>query len=552
MKTLLSSFFLILLLYTLSGCRDLLENKDPDEEYVYPDTIHVEDTNPYFSQILKIPVKTTTDYSVTTAPVWLKLIGEEGNISPNLYYLTFSLVPAKIPAADITLYGKIVLALDIGGTITINVACLVHFHPEFYVSPSVLEFNMGETMPFTIGNKGGGILNWRADYLPNWLRVSEMSGSLKSGESKSLKLVLDSAYRNSVRDLECRFQIITVSPDGNYNVDVLLRARPVIREGLKPITGIVTDAEYCHETGLMAICTVSPNTLRLFNTYSKTDTTVNLDQPPACISVSADGHIAAIAYSTKSIDYFDLENLNKIRNYDIDCAPVDIALGENGWCYVTPVNDQRDRMRSLNLNTGELIVSSQEYMSEKTLIKKIPGKSYLAGTWSSSLLFLKIDQGPVNDTIIQYYHFAGNLWISSDASRIYSASGYIYQIPPLDGIFNPNDIPVLGYIPDMMYYSGFDDCPVINSVFSTSVPNDYYEGATTYIHQYNSTSLSLVRSYNISAVALTENETTKYYEVSPRFLFVNKEGTKLYVIKDLKQEYGRIYWSMEEIPAEPG
>jgi hypothetical protein len=37
------------------------------------------------------------------------------------------------------------------------------------------------------------------------------------------------------------------------------------------------------------------------------------------------------------------------------------------------------------------------------------------------------------------------------------------------------------------------------------------------------------------------------YETSPRFIFVNKDGSAMYVIKTLRQDYGIEGWLMETI-----
>jgi hypothetical protein len=95
------------------------------------------------------------------------------------------------------------------------------------------------------------------------------------------------------------------------------------------------------------------------------------------------------------------------------------------------------------------------------------------------------------------------------------------------------------------FISALDECPAISSVFTSSWSYDYIYGQPSLIEQFNTTNLNKIRTFNISPVYVTENEIKTLYETSARFVFVNKEGSRLYAIKNLKENYNKDYWTIE-------
>ena len=553
MKKLHIPVCLFVLLSAIFGCSDDFLQQNSRDNYVLSDTLYIDNSTSFFTQTLQVPILSKSQYSILMQPNWLTISLNKGTISGGQLPFSCRINTDKLPSSYTMIFGQIVLFIEEVGTLAINVAYGNYGSSEFSCSTASVVFQAGEYKTFRIGNNGDGVINWHIEELPVWLKISETSGSLNSGDLLLLTLWLDPAYRNTVTDLECIFQIVTDSPSGRFGMAVHVTPSPVVPIDVNRIYGTVTDVEFCHETGLLSICTVSPNSLVLINTVTKKDTVVTLEKSPNCISMSADGHTALIGYSVSSIDFFDLDNLSVIQSYTIDCIPADVALGENGWCYITPTFDQWVYFRSLNLNTGELHLSTfSNAIYEKTIIRKIPGKTYLAASIPTlsptNLLILKIENGEASDTITTYFTDIGKFWISKDGSKVFAASRYVFHLPEFDGLYHPFSPAVYGNIAEDYYISALDDCPSINSVFATSIVDDYYAGIAQYINQYNSTSLNKIGSYAISPVTITENDVTRFYETVARYLFVNKEGSAIYVIKNLKAEYGRIFWSMEEIP----
>jgi hypothetical protein len=303
----------------------------------------------------------------------------------------------------------------------------------------------------------------------------------------------------------------------------------------------------------MAICTKSPDQLLLFNTASGETDTIQLDKTPNCVSFSEDGQKAVIGYSVASVSYIDIASREITAEYTIDCIPSDIVLGENGWCYITPESDQWEMLRNLNLNTSQLITSTTAAeIYEKTVIRKVPGKPFMAGSMvtlsPTSLLLFDLTGGQAKDEVTRYHEPIGTFWLSKDGARMYAAYGNVYTLPEYDGQLHSSSPPVYGNIDsELLYIDALDECPGINSVFVSSSDYWFQPGNSSLIEQFNATSLNKVRTFNVSPEWLNLTGTGTLYETSPRFIFVNKDGSAMYVIKTLRQDYGIEGWFMETI-----
>ena len=304
---------------------------------------------------------------------------------------------------------------------------------------------------------------------------------------------------------------------------------------------------------MMAICTKMPNRVHLLNTVTGVMDSIMLDKTPFCISFTEDGHKALIGYSVAKVASIDIDSRQITAEYDIDCIPYDIVPGENGWCYITPLSDQWVMLRNLNLTTGEVITSTTaSSIYEQTVIRKVPGKPYMAGSQlgltPSSLLLFDLNGGQAKDDVTRYHESIGHFWLSKDGTRLYSAYRNVYTIPEYDGQFHSDSPPIYGNIgSDYPYLNALDECPAISSVFVSSTNYFYLSGTSSLIEQFHTTSLNKIKSFNVSPVWLSSSGTEYLYQTAPRFIFVNKEGTALYVIKTLQQDFESDNWFMETI-----
>ena len=553
MKKIIYISGLILLTVSSISCSDDFLSKNNKNSYALSDTLYLNNNQEQVDTSIQVPVSANSDYTIIMQPKWLSFNSMHGKMTDGNVSLSFSIVKNDIPAGYQAQYGIIILDVKDLGLISFNVVYSNTGSPTLQCSASSLNFVSSGTQTFIIANVSEGILNWNITGIPDWLAISATSGSLTLSNSMTITASLIYDKITSGQDLSGTLQINSNSVNGSFIIAVHVTAAALVSPEVLQINGVVTDAEYNHSTGIMAICTKSPNSLIIFNTTTNVSNIISLSKTPNCVSLSEDGHKAVIGYSVSSVSYIDIDNLEISKDYEIDCIPFDIVFGDNGWCYITASVGQFNSFRNLNLNSGQLIAGTNfSLMYEKTNIKKILNKPYLVGSRTSlspaGILIFDITKGKACDTISYYHASIGKFWISDDGTKLYEGFRNVYLLPVYDLLYHPYAPSVCGQIEsDLNHISELDECTAISSIFVTYTNSGYLyiSGNSSLIEQFNTTNLNKIRSFNVSPVLATENGIKTLYETSARFVFANKEGSTLYAIKNPKDTYNKDYWTIE-------
>jgi hypothetical protein len=552
------SGFLILFL-TVISCSDDFLSKNEVNLYTFSDTLFVTSDQQNIETTVQLPTTTSSDFTILMQPKWLKFDSMHGTISNGAVPLSFSVAEENImtwyPIYQ-NYYATLMLDVENLGLVSLTVGCAYLGNPTLQSSATSLSYEASHSRTFTITNTSEGILNWIITGAPDWLKFSVISGTLSYNNSTTITAWIDAATIPQGQGLSETFKIESNSTTGNLTIQVHVTKEATVPPQVSLIPGIVTDAEYNHERGIMAICTKSPNSLIIINTTTDVSNTILLDKIPVCVSLSEDGHKAVIGYSMAAVSYIDIDNHIISQDYTIDCVPFDIVLGDNGWCYITPSFDQWVDFRNLNLNSGELVVipsTGWSMMYEKTFIRKVYGMPYLVCTRSTSsptgIIIYDITNGIANETITYYHTSIGKFLISEDATRLYGSLKDIYALPSYDAQFHSSSPPIVGQInSEFNTICAIDECPAINSIFAAFSNYNYSTGVTEtspYIDQFSTTNLGKIREFNVSPVYVTENGINSVYETGARYVFVNKEGSMLFAVKNLKESYNIDYWTIE-------
>jgi hypothetical protein len=551
MKALAFLSGLLLLLVSSISCKDDFLKENQKTSYTLTDTLYLNNSQDNVETSILFPVKNNSDFTIYMQPKWLSFSSMHGKVKDGVIPLSFSIVKGKINYSNSTIYGTVVIDLKEAGLLSFVVAYSDLGTPVLTCSTSSLNFDSSDKQSFTISNISDGVLLWNITGLPDWLTLSVNSGALNTGNYVSVSASLKADKIITGQEYSGTLQINSNSGNTPYIITLHVPARTTIPMSDTKLTGIVTDAEFNRTTGIIAICTKSPNSLILFNTRTRSINTVSLNMTPGCISLSEDGHKAVIGYSVSYVSYIDIDNAQIIKDYIINCIPYDIVLGDNQWCYIAPAAGQHTDLQNLNLDSGQLIsCHNNNSMYEKTIIKKVPGQSYMMGTCTalspSGIQTFDISKGIANDSVGHYHVDAWNIWISDDGSKLYTQAKNVYLFQKHDVIYHFDNPPLYGqFVTSMNYISGFDDCQANNTIFITYYTPYFPSGYPGVIEQYNTTSLNLVKSYNVSSVAIDGSSTQ--YLTDARYIFVNKEGTELYAVKNLKANYKMDFWTIEKI-----
>jgi len=540
------------LLFAAISCSNKFLEENEVELYGISDTLFLTSND----ENVQVSLQTSLgnhDFTVYMQPKYLSFSSMHGKIHNGEITLDITVLHDTLDGYNPFYYSIVVLDVEDVGLVGFNVIYTNYRNVSIQCYPLSLTFTSADPLEFILTNTGTGLLAWEITAIPDWLTVSQSKGTLLPYNNQSVQVMIlpqmvttGEAYNDSIK-------IGNNSGSGYYTLPVSITESAIPPADPEQITSLLSDAEYHHDSGIMAICTKSPNQLILLNTVTQHSDTIPLAKTPNCFSFSEDGQTAVIGYSVASVAYIDISRQEITAEHPIDCIPFDIVLGDNKWCYITPNDDQWVQLRSLNLNTGELFVSpllSQIY--EKTMIKKIPGKPIMAGTQTtvapSGLLLFDLSAGQASDTITRYHETIDRFWISKDTTRLYAAYGNVYTIPEFDGEFHANSPSVYGNIGAELYYiSALDDCPVINSVFAGSANYHYQTGLSSQIYQFDATNLNKTGTFTVKPVWLNISGNTSLYYTFPRFIFVNNAGTTMHVLKSPRQDYGVDGWFMETI-----
>lgn len=543
------------MLIILAGysCSDDFLDKNNADWYSLSDTLRIDNYNSEATVMFELPEKINSDFTVFMRPRWLAVSSPRGEVNSGKVELPLSIDENNLPDGYISHEGTVILDVKDFGFVTFLVIFTNYGSPTINCSPSEIVFDGTSSRSFSLSTSTPGILDWSLSEIPGWLTFSATSGIVCYGGTDWIDVNLNTGMITPGAEMNATVRISSPHAQSSYLLKIRVTSAAVQPPGGFALGSILADAEYNHATGILAVCTKSPDELILYDTKTWESDTIQLNKSPNCISFSEDGHRAVIGYSVASVSLIDTDVSSITADYSIDCIPFDIVLGSGDWCYITPDEDQWESMRSLNMNTGQLINSTSTTMIyEKTGIKKIPGEDYMVGsrttTSPSGILLFDVTGGQVNESVTQYHEELGYFWISKDGSRIYSTYGNVYRMPEFDGIFHSGSAPVYGkFETDYKYIRALDDCPAINSVFLSTSGSWYQDGTSSLIEQYNATSLNKTRSFNVLPARVNVRGTEVSYAMTPRFIFVNEEGTRMHVLKVPRPDYEVVGWFIETI-----
>jgi hypothetical protein len=557
MKTLIQFFYLAVLVISIFSCSNEFLDKNNRSSFSSNDTIYVTNNQSTVDVVYSLAPIANKSYTVTVLPKWITLSAMNGQILDGSAKFSFTVDKQYALISQMGTYNaSIVLDVEDSGLISIPITYVNFGNPTLQCSTGALNFESLNPKTFIFSNISDGYLAWKISNVPDWLILSKTSGSLYNGQSETITVSWNNSYPTPTQDLASTLHILNNSANSDYAISVTLKASAIIPRDVSEISGIVTDVEFHKSSGIMAICTKSPNSLILYNTTTNKSNTIALTKTPACISISEDGHKAVIGYTVASLSYIDIDKGEIAKDYDIDCLPYDVVLGDNSWCYITPTVDQWVFFRSLNLNTGVITVGKNwSTVYEKTMIKKIPGKPYLVGSRMNlsptGILLFDVSKGIASDTISYWHESIGKFWISEDGKKLFTSYRKVYQMPSYDYEFHTGSPSVYGQVEtSQSYISAFDQCTKTKRFFVVSSVYWFSEDTSSKIEQFDSDNLNKINEFEVAPIYLNEGTVGTPYQASVRYVFVDQSGSILYAIKSLNSNDNKVNWSIEKFKLE--
>jgi chitinase len=194
----------------------------------------------------------------------------------------------------------------------------------------------------------------------------------------------------------------------------------------------VLDAEYSRALDRIVMVSEAPNRLSIYDPSSHGSVNVGLPRVPRNVSVSPDGHYAAVGHDAL-ISYVDLRQGVLVKTLDLTADPADIVLAGNGKVYVAPARDQWVQLHAVDIATNVEQLGSMFYAGMR--IKMHPNGQSLYGAdrglSPADIQKLNISVHPPASLYGSPYHgeylMGGDLWLSEDGLRIFTACGNVFR-----------------------------------------------------------------------------------------------------------------------------
>ena len=293
----------------------------------------------------------------------------------------------------------------------------------------------------------------------------------------------------------------------------------------------VIDAEYSKSLDSIIMVSNSPNQLSLYNVSSSQITSIPLSITPLCISVSPDGHFAAIG-GDGNMEYVDLQNTMSLNTLSPTGAIAgDIVLAGNGYAYIFPAYPaQWTNIRCVDISSNIITDSTGNSIYGDTHAKLNPALSttiYVSGpTYNTPANIETYDFSggtAAYDHKSPYwgsYSMGGNIWISENGNRVYTKYGTTFSCSDeqsLDLIYNGR----IGSKP----YIWIDESSERQQL--VCIPYDYFDTTVDeYIEYYQSSNLVFILKSRLPLF----NNGSNTYATHGKFAFYSSSGNTVSVI----------------------
>lgn len=302
----------------------------------------------------------------------------------------------------------------------------------------------------------------------------------------------------------------------------------------------VVDAEYSKALDKIIAASSSANEIKILDPLTLEYQTVVLNVTPNSVSVSPDGLFAAVGHNGW-ISYIDLENAKLLKTLAVSADVYDVVLAGNGYVYASPIRDQWETLRAVNLTTGVETNSSGRSIYAGTRIKLHPSGNYIYGADTglspSDIEKYSIQTGDVSYLYDSPYHgdygMCGDLWMSEDGLRIFTKCGNVFRSSAVqaDDMTYNGALTSIDRITNLSHSATRDEVAVIPDVSYFTSDED----ADTQVNLYDYDYLGFKSSIATDKAA---NANGQAFATHGRFVFYMNDGKTLAVIVQADEESG--------------
>lgn len=543
----------VVFILLITACSNDFLKVEQKIEVSINDTIRL--TNLDLQQAISLNLESAGNakWRILQFPSWITVSPLNGNFSNGKSSFQIQQDPYQIPLNYGVSQLSFIFDVDGIGLIEAPLLFLNAGNPVIQVSTNFLNMREFARQSFSIANQGGGYYFWNISEKPSWLNISKEQGVIELLQSEILEVTVDP---NGLGKGEHSGKI-KISGNSINNpvieIEVVIRvAEQVVQGDNLALEGDVTDAEYCKNTDLLVIAVKNPNRI-YFSKSGEPLRMMELNKVPSSLAISESGDLVALISTNAQLDLIDPVKMEVSKTLQAGMNCSDIVLGNNGWAYLAPKQDESYYPRSINLKTGENKVG-KAWIRGVTYMKKVPGKNLIVGTrvgWSpDGLILLDISKGAARDTVNEYHMDTWKFWFSESGDRMYCGTRNIYATPEFNekqSFFAMERPDSRGQLEaESFSISAIEHCQSLNELFvAMKTWNSYGYEESIKIDVYNAEGVFRKRTFIPGYNKIADSGATRpTYDVP--FMFAEKSGNHLILVKRSVLE-NKNYWFLETL-----
>jgi Viral BACON domain len=542
----LSSFALCLLFFSLS-CKK--------ESFVLLASVSTLDFTNQNYQSIELgsrPNGVAVKWKLLASPDWLEVTPAEGLLNGSQFASV--LVKAKSNLSSGSRSGTIVFTSDIAGNVEVKTTYNVANAPMLQVSTTAttIGFQANETS-FTIYNTGNTPFDWSLQHTAaSNITFSPSLGKLNNADSVVVKATVN---KTNLAIGDTTFNI-----NVNTTVGLTKAIKLTVRkfEELKwLLTHDIVDAEFDRSNNRIVTVGTTPNRLYKMNPDAQTESSIDLPTAPNCVSVSSDGRFAVVGCNAKVL-YINLTNMTIQNTFNISCDATDIAIADNGYAYVSPYQDQWERLRSLNLSTGLENLSTGNFLYAGAKVHYQPNSTFVytldTRLSPSDIVKFNIANGSPQYMYDSRYHgdyaYNGEFWFSATGDRIFSRAGNIFNASTntTQDILYSGRLTANDPFDFNVYFTSIFHAPTTKRVLALLSQNPLFPDSkpAKQLRGYSDDFYTLLWQANLQG--FYTGGVQEFEDPDGKYVFANAMGQKAYVLlRNANRNTIAVRWALQKI-----
>lgn len=369
----------------------------------------------------------------------------------------------------------------------------------------------------------------------NWTIKSKPKNS--TAELSSIASATPTLLADKLGDYDLE---LTVSDGINTSEPINIKVKAQLP--INTLSYSVIDADYSKALDKVIMISSRSNQLHSYDIATNTEQTINLPLIPTTLALSTDGLFAVVGYEQK-ISYIDLANNKVLKTLTAPTAVTDLVLSNNNHIYVLPKSTQDNYIYSINLTTNAITIGNNMILAE-TIVKAHPNGSSLYGT-SNKAVTTDIDKYDITSPVATKlydspyngeYPICGNLWLSEEGSKIFTACGNIFKTSD-----NPKqDMLYSGTLTGAVLFKDLVHSTLAGKVVGIPAYKDYKEvteDTDTQLYTYDASTLKPSEVINLPYFV----NNNQGYKAHGQSVFFNNTGDQLIVILKADTTAGLTY-----------